>query len=49
MLEKKTNRTKDNIQKYSPQWMIKYHRWVKKNKPKEFTFLFICYTIKNSK
>ena len=37
MLEKKTNRTEDNIQKYSPQWMIKYHRWVKKDKPVEFT------------
>ena len=34
---KKTNRIGDNIQKYSPQWMNKYHLWVKKGKPKEFT------------
>jgi len=34
---KKKNRTEDNIQKYSPQWMNKYHLWVKKGKPKEFT------------
>ena len=35
--KKKTNRTEDNIKKNSPQWINKYHRWVKKGKPKEFT------------
>lgn len=34
---KKINRIENNIQKYSPQWMNKYHLWVKKGKPKEYT------------
>ena len=37
MINKKTNRTEDNILKYSPQWINKYNRWINKGKPKEFT------------
>lgn len=33
----KLNRTKKNINKFSPKWIREYQKWIENGKPKEFT------------